>query len=93
MVSAHKCLEHVVRIATRLALVAVVMYQGVNLNELAVKHWTRAKEISFQLFVGVDVINCILLSACIWLAYFAIRWMKWKRKTATGDHEISGINE
>lgn len=76
------------RIATRFLLVAIVMYQGVGLNNLVVEHWSHA-ETSFKLFVAVDIINCILLSACIWLAYFAIRWMKWKRKRLNSpDHEL-----
>ena len=80
MVSAHKLLEHVMRVVTRLVLAAAVMYQGSGLNDLVTEHWSHAKTMR-QLLTAVDIINCILLSACIWIAYFAIKWMKIVRKT------------
>ena len=91
MTSAHKLIEHVMRVATRFVLAAAVMYQGTILNELVTEHWSHA-EAYYHAFTAVDVVNCILLSACIWLAYFAIRWMKIKRKRLPDfDEEMSGM--
>ena len=92
MVSVHKLLEHVARVAIRLVLAATVLYQGACLNLLVVEHWSHAKT-SYHLMTILDILNCILLCACIWLAYFAIRWMKLKRKKHAGmDPRMSGIH-
>ena len=86
MVSVHKSIEHVIRISTRLLLVAVIFYQGVGLNSLVVEHWSRAKTLLY-VFTLIDVVNCLCLSVCIWLAYFAIRTLKWMRKNQDGENQ------
>ena len=80
------------RVATRLLLLATVMYQGWGLNALVVEHWSHAKSsLGLGLLTVVDVLNCVCLGACVWLAYFAIRWMKLRRKRLSlTDHELTG---
>ena len=68
MVSLRKCLEHVARVFGRLAIIPLIAYQGMLLNNLVQDHHPKIKEL-YWFFLALDIFNCITFAGILAVRY------------------------